>query len=703
MNAYRYVSVLFSFLSVFWVVSPAGATALDDYVALEDPSYGWTIASTQTFNPGGVVYNLDLTSQTWRSSADVNRSVWQHRLNIAVPNNRVRDIVLLIVEGGSNTSQPTDISEYAYISTLVGCAVALLQTVPNQPLRFYNPTTALLSEDNAIGHTYDKYLNAFVEGEPHPDPTWPLLLPMVKSAVKAMDAIQECLAQHDGANVTRFIVGGASKRGWTTWLTAAVDERVVGIVPVVIDILGMDRQLAHHKNAYSSYPATSSAVYMYGGYSTAIRPYTERNIFTRLETPAGEDLRNIVDPYSYRDRLTMPKLIVNSTGDQFFLPDGIQFYFNQLPGKNHIYYVPNTDHGLGIDTSSLDVIYGLLNFVRSFYSWGTPMPEYAWHFERDGSIRVIPEEPPVDVWLWQAHAPNHRDFRLQTLGHVWQRTPLTTRDESGAYIAEVPVPDSGWTGFYVQMDFDTGMSLCSGLRVLPETYANDAAAPDIFGPEFVLHPVTPLLAREGVTIEISVEVSEALSGPPVLTVNGVPALLQSFEDSQALFAYTVQQTDLNGPAEVACYGDDVFDNPGNALFPAAFVIDTLPPQTVDISVTPALARPGEQVLVKFDVSEALEHDPTVTVNGRNATCISAKDMMYTYAYLVDEMDPPGYAALEITLSDLAGNVQTEQHTGILEFGSMLPLKGAALVFALLLLIVLYRSSVNAVSRGFVQC
>lgn len=129
-----------------------------------------------------MVYNLDLTSQTWRSPADVNRSVWQHRLNIAVPANRVSDFAMLIVEGGSNTSTPTDISEYAYVSSLVGCTVALLQTVPNQPLRFYNPSTTNLLEDNASGHTYDRYLNTYVEGEAHPDPTWPLLLPMVKSA-----------------------------------------------------------------------------------------------------------------------------------------------------------------------------------------------------------------------------------------------------------------------------------------------------------------------------------------------------------------------------------------------------------------------------------------------------------------------------------------------------------------------------------------
>jgi PhoPQ-activated pathogenicity-related protein len=74
------------------------------------------------------------------------------------------------------------------------------------------------------------------------------LFPMTKAAVRAMDALQSV----DGG-LRRFVVTGASKRGWTTWLTGAFDERVAGIVPVVFDNLRFEAQLPHQLVTWGRY------------------------------------------------------------------------------------------------------------------------------------------------------------------------------------------------------------------------------------------------------------------------------------------------------------------------------------------------------------------------------------------------------------------------------------------------------------------
>ncbi len=423
-------------------------TPLDDYIAAPDASYRYSLVKTIA-RPGYTAYILDMTSQSWRSASEVDRTAWQHWLTIVKPDNATGNKALLWINGGSNRgSAPPSVDEM-FIRVALGSnsVVADLRMVPNQPLNFPDGGRPR-SEDEIISYTFDKYIATG-------DETWPLLLPMVKSAVRAMDTIHSHLSDVTGGklNINKFVVSGASKRGWTTWLTAAVDKRVIAIIPAVIDVLNMDDQMKHHFSAY-------------GFYSTAIEDYEEMNIFKRLDTPEGQALIKFVDPYEYRSRYTMPKFLINSSGDQFFLSDSAQFYFHDLPGEKYLQYVPNTDHGL-----NTDAVTSLAMFYKSILT-GSPRPQFSWKVRKNGSIFIRTRTAPAAVKLWQASNTEARDFRLETIGAVWKSSPLTTK-RANRYVAKVAEPEKGWTAFFVELTFDSGMEapykFTTEVHVVPDT------------------------------------------------------------------------------------------------------------------------------------------------------------------------------------------------------------------------------------------
>ena len=53
---------------------------------------------------------------------------------------------------------------------------------------------------------------------------------MTKSAVRGLEAVTEFVYEKTGNYLTKAGLTGASKRGWTTWLTAAADYERFDIV-----------------------------------------------------------------------------------------------------------------------------------------------------------------------------------------------------------------------------------------------------------------------------------------------------------------------------------------------------------------------------------------------------------------------------------------------------------------------------------------
>jgi PhoPQ-activated pathogenicity-related protein len=429
----------------------AAETALDRYVAAPDASYTWSVAKPLPAPAGATATLIDLTSQKWLER-EVEQPLWKHWLVVVTPGTVTSDVALLYIGGGRNDRTPPAAPAPWQVEMArdTGTIVAELRLVPNQPVVFTNdPARKPRTEDDFIAYTWDTFLRTG-------DDRWPARLPMTKSAVRAMDTLTAFAASPAGGGhaVARFVVSGASKRGWTSWTTAAVDSRVVALAPAVIDLLNVEPSFVHHFRAY-------------GRYSDAVDDYVQQGIMDWIGTPQFRALMKIEEPFEYRDRLTMPKLLLNAAGDQFFLPDSSQFYFDRLRGESHLRYVPNTDHSLG----KSDAIETLSAFYAAIVK-GTPRPAFSWTFEKDGSIKVVSKARPEAVTLWQAVNPEARDFRLETIGAAYRSTALTPSGPN-TWIARAATPAKGWTAFFVELTFASGgrypLKFTTAVRVIPDT------------------------------------------------------------------------------------------------------------------------------------------------------------------------------------------------------------------------------------------
>jgi PhoPQ-activated pathogenicity-related protein len=258
-----------------------------------------------------------MTSQRWLTDADFSatsqaKSIWWHFLVVIVPDaiNFKNNGTLYITGGSMGDSVPSpnseDIIVAAALATSVGQITGALFQIPNEQITFSaDPIQKSRTEDAIIAFTWDHFLK-----DPS-QPEWLLRFPMVKASLRAMDAMKEFVAiklPQLGAQLDYFAVSGASKRGWTTWLVGAVDpKRVMVIVPIVLDAINFVA-VEHHE--YRSY----------GGWTYALADYVDLNITMRFDDPNMNLLQQNVDPYFYRERLTMPKLVVNAAMDEFQQP-----------------------------------------------------------------------------------------------------------------------------------------------------------------------------------------------------------------------------------------------------------------------------------------------------------------------------------------------------------------------------------------------
>ena len=399
------------------------ATALKTYVNSNDPSFRYEV-KTVSSNSGFKTYEILLTSQTWRDIA------WTHQLTVLVPEVPVKKEALLFISGGSNKNglpnwrnNPNDelLKYMGLIATSNKVVVAVLRQTPNQPL--YDGKT----EDELISYTLHNYQNT-------KDYTWPLLFPMVKTAVRAMDVVQSLVRDSLRLTSDQFIISGFSKRGWTTWLTAAVDRRVKAIAPMVFDILNMPVSLDYQ-------------IKTWGGYSIQIQDYVNLGIPQNSSTPAGIELSTMIDPYSYRKNLSMPKMLFMGTNDEYWVIDNVKNYLDNIPGNNMLHYVPNAGHDLAGGKQALQV----LNAFVAMTVDGMNYSKSKWSVSKQKqSLKVTMNTTAdrlTDVIIWSASSTD-KDFRNET----WKSKSLGLKATSKTTIKET-YPAANYKAFYIDLKY----------------------------------------------------------------------------------------------------------------------------------------------------------------------------------------------------------------------------------------------------------
>jgi PhoPQ-activated pathogenicity-related protein len=402
---------------------PTGVLAA--YVARADASYEWREAATGRV--GGVEYvELTLTSQTWREIP------WKHQLFVLLPSRMSNEgrHGLIFIDGGRwkaeyedarlpETALPRRARLFARLAEMLQSPVGVLRQVPFQPLFERR-------EDALIAYTLDRYLATG-------DADWPLLLPMVKSAVRGMDAMQELARLRWTVPIETFTVSGASKRGWTTWLTAAIDARVTAIAPIVIDVLNMREQIAHQTATW-------------GELSDQIRDYTDLAVPERLRSePRGAELLSMVDPYAYRARLTQSKLIVLATNDPYWPLDALGLYWGGLPEPKRVLYLANQDH----DVDDYDRVIGSISALHRYVARQQPLPVLSWEYRRESQrlmLEVQSDRSPRRVRLWVAHSPS-RDFREAR----W--VPQSCARTEGRYSCTAATDESRYMATFAELTF----------------------------------------------------------------------------------------------------------------------------------------------------------------------------------------------------------------------------------------------------------
>lgn len=404
--------------------------------------------------------HYQMSSQTWSPGAAIHPDLWEHNVDIYIPQKPESRSALIVINNGTNydsatPAAPGDFSEdqLKQIASVSHTIVIAVSNEPNQPLHFRGEAVGL-KEDDLVARSWMSFLS-----HPEGNHLMPVHIPMAAAVSQSIRVAKDELKPW---GINKFVLTGISKRGWTAWLTTLTDPDVVAVIPFVIDLLNTKVSLEHMYRSYGN------------NWPGAFNAYYQQGVDKKIREKAFESLMKIEDPLQYRDekylkRLAVQKYIINASGDDFYVPDNARFYYDQLPGEKSLRVAPNTDH-YGIKNFSEQSVISFLNrFQRNM-----EIPSV----ESKLTGRVLTasfSEKPLKITRWTANNPTSRDFRYAC--HV-RFTPTVVATGAGDRVS-VSVNDKavGWEATYLEATFKDGFIATTQVYITPDTRYPQTAPP----------------------------------------------------------------------------------------------------------------------------------------------------------------------------------------------------------------------------------
>jgi len=233
----------------------------------------------------------------------------------------------------------------------------------------------------------------------------------------------------------------------------------------------------------------------YGGFTFAFKDYADAGIIPQLDSAGFDDLRKVVDPIYYVERLAaLPKVVVDSSDDEFMQFDWTDIWRSQFERNTRLLIAPNSEHSLATGIPEL-----LPCLTASFMAiaGGQPLPTFQSSYDNATGRLVVTlpagvQHGKVVLRHAQTISKTRRDFRWVRLASnttglcklpevplkkpvfggnciqpiLWHSTKLEPQQETQmveaqegsaegtVYTATPPEPTVGhWTGYFVEVHF----------------------------------------------------------------------------------------------------------------------------------------------------------------------------------------------------------------------------------------------------------